>query len=236
MPPPRLTTIRCASFDTATPTSESPACARSREPRQLGWDLAEGSRCRLRRSHLMIRSDAALRGKRPILPSSCLVRPPPRNLPWRAPPGARPDPYRVWLSEIMLQQTTVATVGPYFDRFMARWPDLPRSPRPRSTRSCSSGKGPAITPAPAIFTPAPGRGRPPQWGLFPTRPRHCGLPGIGGYTAAAIAAIFGPQEAAIDGNVGRVIARSTAVREPFGRCRTRACGARPRRWCRRSGP
>ena len=47
-----------------------------------------------------------------------------RELPWRAPAGARPDPYRVWLSEIMLQQTTVATVGPYFDRFMARWPDV----------------------------------------------------------------------------------------------------------------
>src|SRR5271168_2379615 len=47
-----------------------------------------------------------------------------RVLPWRAPPGRRADPYRVWLSEIMLQQTTVASVGPYFDRFVARWPDI----------------------------------------------------------------------------------------------------------------
>src|SRR5579864_2741663 len=47
-----------------------------------------------------------------------------RDLPWRSPPGRRPDPYRVWLSEIMLQQTTVATVGHYFDRFVARWPDI----------------------------------------------------------------------------------------------------------------
>src|SRR5438045_9419270 len=47
-----------------------------------------------------------------------------RDLPWRAPPGRRPDPYRVWLSEIMLQQTTVPTVGPYFDRFVARFPDI----------------------------------------------------------------------------------------------------------------
>src|SRR6266545_4639747 len=47
-----------------------------------------------------------------------------RDLPWRAPPGQRPDPYLVWLSEIMLQQTTVVTVGPYFDRFVARWPDI----------------------------------------------------------------------------------------------------------------
>src|SRR5712672_2172756 len=47
-----------------------------------------------------------------------------RRLPWRPPAGVRPDPYRVWLSEIMLQQTTVKTVGPYFDRFVARWRDI----------------------------------------------------------------------------------------------------------------
>ena len=47
-----------------------------------------------------------------------------RSLPWRAPPGKRADPYRVWLSEIMLQQTTVVTVGPYFRDFLARWPTV----------------------------------------------------------------------------------------------------------------
>src|SRR6185437_1521477 len=47
-----------------------------------------------------------------------------RDLPWRAMPGQRPDPYRVWLSEIMLQQTTVPAVAPYFARFVARWPDV----------------------------------------------------------------------------------------------------------------
>jgi adenine-specific DNA glycosylase len=47
-----------------------------------------------------------------------------RHLPWRAPPGERADAYRVWLSEIMLQQTTVATVGPYFESFLARWPSI----------------------------------------------------------------------------------------------------------------
>ncbi|HEY6254281.1 MAG TPA: A/G-specific adenine glycosylase, partial [Xanthobacteraceae bacterium] len=47
-----------------------------------------------------------------------------RELPWRAAGGVTPDPYRVWLSEIMLQQTTVAAVAPYFDRFLARWPDV----------------------------------------------------------------------------------------------------------------
>ena len=47
-----------------------------------------------------------------------------RIMPWRAAPGRRSDPYRVWLSEIMLQQTTVVTVGPYFERFLARWPTI----------------------------------------------------------------------------------------------------------------
>src|ERR1700686_2392879 len=47
-----------------------------------------------------------------------------RRLPWRPPPGERADPYRVWLSEIMLQQTGVKTVGPYFEKFVTRWPDV----------------------------------------------------------------------------------------------------------------
>ena len=47
-----------------------------------------------------------------------------RDLPWRLPPGVRPDPYRVWISEIMLQQTTVAAVAPYFEAFVARWPGI----------------------------------------------------------------------------------------------------------------
>src|SRR5438105_9524447 len=47
-----------------------------------------------------------------------------RDLPWRAGPGEEPDAYRVWLSEIMLQQTTVSAVAPYFARFLARWPDV----------------------------------------------------------------------------------------------------------------
>ena len=55
-----------------------------------------------------------------------------RRLPWRAGPGERPAPYRVWLSEIMLQQTTVKAVGPYYAKFLARWPSVRRSPQPRS--------------------------------------------------------------------------------------------------------
>jgi len=140
-----------------------------------------------------------------------------RNLPWRAPPGMRPDPYRVWLSEIMLQQTTVATVWPYFDRFVARWPDvsalavasldevlqlwqgLGYYARARNLHACAR----------AVVAR--------HGGVFPGHPEALrALPGIGDYTAAAITAIaFDRREAAIDGNVERVIARLHAVREPL---------------------
>jgi A/G-specific adenine glycosylase len=140
-----------------------------------------------------------------------------RDLPWRAPPGVRPDPYRVWLSEIMLQQTTVATVGPYFDRFVARWPDirtlaaasldevlhlwqgLGYYARARNLHSCAR----------AIVERHGGR--------FPDQPQQLrALPGIGDYTAAAIAAIaFDRPIAAVDGNVERVVARLFAERAPL---------------------
>ena len=140
-----------------------------------------------------------------------------RNLPWRAPPGIHPDPYRIWLSEIMLQQTTVATVGPYFDRFVARWPDISALAaasldevlrlwqglgyyaRARNLHACAR----------AVVER--------HGGVFP---RESGalraLPGIGDYTAAAIAAIaFDRRGAAVDGNVERVVARLYGVQEPF---------------------
>src|SRR5579864_1305482 len=140
-----------------------------------------------------------------------------RDLPWRSPPGRRPDPYRVWLSEIMLQQTTVATVGPYFDRFVARWPSL-RSlaaasldevlhlwqglgyyARARNLHSCAR----------AVVER--------HGGHFPDDMRRLrALPGIGDYTAAAIAAIaFDRPLAAVDGNVERVVARLFAERAPL---------------------
>ena len=77
-----------------------------------------------------------------------------RRLPWRPPAGERADPYRVWLSEIMLQQTGVKTVGPYFEKFLARWPTSRRSAAPRATTCCGCGPGSAIIPAPAICMPA----------------------------------------------------------------------------------
>jgi A/G-specific adenine glycosylase len=138
-----------------------------------------------------------------------------RHLPWRAPPGERPDPYRVWLSEIMLQQTTVVTVGPYFDRFVARWPNvsllaaaaldevlhqwqgLGYYARARNLHACAR----------AVVERHAGRFPDDAAGLR-------ALPGIGDYTAAAVAAIaFDRREAAVDGNVERVVARLFAVGE-----------------------
>ncbi len=140
-----------------------------------------------------------------------------RDLPWRAPPGERQDPYRVWLSEIMLQQTTVATVAPYFDRFVARFPSLQGLAaasldevlhlwqglgyyaRARNLHSCAH----------AVVER--------HGGNFPDDPHELRrLPGIGEYTAAAIAAIgFDRRVAAVDGNVERVMARLFAERAPL---------------------
>ena len=128
-----------------------------------------------------------------------------RDLPWRAPPGARADPYRVWLSEIMLQQTTVAAVIPYFHRFLDRWPDLgafaaaPREEvlkewaglgyyaRARNLHACAG----------ALVAR--------HGGEIPRQESQLrALPGIGPYTAAAIAAIaFDAQAVPVDGNIER---------------------------------
>src|SRR5713101_6152307 len=138
-----------------------------------------------------------------------------RKLPWRPPAGERADPYRVWLSEIMLQQTGVKTVGPYFERFLARWPDvgaLARASlddvlrmwaglgyysRARNLHAC----------AVAVLRN--------HGGVFPDSEEGLrALPGIGPYTAAAIAAIaFGRRTLPVDGNIERVVSRLFAVEE-----------------------
>jgi A/G-specific adenine glycosylase len=140
-----------------------------------------------------------------------------RRLPWRPLAGQRADPYSVWLSEIMLQQTGVKTVGPYFEKFLARWPDvdaLGRAPlddvlrmwaglgyysRARNLHAC----------AVAV--------RRDHGGAFPdTEEGLRSLPGIGPYTAAAIAAIaFGRRTMPVDGNIERVVSRLFAVEEPL---------------------
>jgi A/G-specific adenine glycosylase len=138
-----------------------------------------------------------------------------RTLPWRAPKGERQDPYRVWLSEIMLQQTTVKAVGPYYARFLARWPTvkaLAAAPldevlkvwaglgyyaRARNLHACAR----------AVVER--------HGGHFPqSEAEWRTLPGIGGYTAAAIAAIaFDAPALPVDGNVERVVARLFAVED-----------------------
>jgi A/G-specific adenine glycosylase len=145
-----------------------------------------------------------------------------RDLPWRVSPGDRaaglvPDPYRVWLSEVMLQQTTVAAVKSYFERFTTLWPtveDLAAAPdaqvmgewaglgyyaRARNLLKCAR-------------VVAEDHG-----GAFPTtREGLLALPGIGPYTAAAISAIaYDAPEVVVDGNVERVMARVHDIRTPL---------------------
>ncbi len=140
-----------------------------------------------------------------------------RKLPWRALPGHRADPYHVWLSEIMLQQTTVKAVGPYYARFLAQWPDvhaLAAAPlddvlkawaglgyyaRARNLHACAR----------AVVERHDGK--------FPDNETALrDLPGIGAYTAAAVAAIaFDAKASPVDGNIERVIARLYAIETPL---------------------
>jgi len=145
-----------------------------------------------------------------------------RVLPWRAPAGQRTEPYQVWLSEIMLQQTTVAAVGPYFQRFLTRWPsveDLAAAPlddaltewaglgyyaRARNLHACAR----------AVVER--------HGGQFPAdRLALRALPGIGEYTSGAIVAIaFDIQAGAIDGNAERALARLYAIETPLPAAKT----------------
>ncbi len=145
-----------------------------------------------------------------------------RELPWRVAPadlakGKRPDAYRVWLSEVMLQQTQVETVKPYFTKFLEFWPDvsaLASAPqddvmkawaglgyysRARNLKKCAE----------IVATKLGGR--------FPeTRKELMDLPGIGDYTASAIAAIaFDNAVPVVDGNVERVVSRLAAIATPL---------------------
>lgn len=140
-----------------------------------------------------------------------------RRLPWRAEAGAASDPYRVWLSEIMLQQTTVKAAGPYFLRFLKTFPDvkaLGAAPldevlklwaglgyysRARNLHAC------------AVVVAEKHGGRFPD-----TEGELLALPGVGAYTAAAIASIaFGRKATVVDGNVERVVSRLFAVEQPM---------------------
>ncbi|PEQ12935.1 A/G-specific adenine glycosylase [Novosphingobium sp. PC22D] len=140
-----------------------------------------------------------------------------RALPWRSPPGAPPgDPYRVWLSEVMLQQTTVAAVKSYFAAFTRRWPtvaDLAAAPD-EEVMAAWAGLGyyARARNLLACAREVAGRG-----GRFPdTEEGLRALPGLGAYTAAAVAAIaFDRRAVVIDANVERVVARLFAIAEPL---------------------
>ncbi len=145
-----------------------------------------------------------------------------RDLPWRISPsaakrGVKPDPYYIWMSEVMLQQTTVAAVKAYFAKFIARWPtvkDLAEAQnedvmaawaglgyyaRARNLKKCAEA---------VAFQ---------HGGIFPdTEEGLRALPGIGDYTSAAVAAIaFNRPAAVMDGNVERVISRLYAIEAPL---------------------
>jgi A/G-specific adenine glycosylase len=145
-----------------------------------------------------------------------------RVLPWRALPGAPPpDPYRVWLSEVMLQQTTVAAVGPYFTRFTERWPSVTDLAAADDGEVMAAWAGLGYY-ARARNLLACARAVAARGGAFPNSEEGLrALPGLGAYTAAAVAAIaFGRRAVVVDANVERVIARRFAIGEALP-------GARP---------
>lgn len=140
-----------------------------------------------------------------------------RVMPWRAAKGRRADPYHVWLSEIMLQQTTVATVGPYFLKFVGRWPTVNALAAAKLDDVLAAWAGlgyyaRARNLHKCAITVANDHG-----GRFPqTIEGLLELPGIGPYTAAAIASIaFDRPAVAVDGNVERVVSRFFAIQEPL---------------------
>ena len=138
-----------------------------------------------------------------------------RALPWRSPPGSPPpDPYAVWLSEVMLQQTTVATVRPRFRRFLKRWPTIEALAGARQEDVLGEWAGLGYY-ARARNLHACARAVALLGGFPSTEAELRTLPGLGDYTAAAIAAIaFGERAVVVDTNVARVVARLHGIDRP----------------------
>ena len=146
-----------------------------------------------------------------------------RVLPWRSPPFTPPpDPYRVWLSEVMLQQTTVAAVIPYFQAFTARWPSfaaLAAAPQ-EDVMAAWAGLG-YYSRARNLVACAAVVARDHAGELPRTAAELRTLPGIGDYTSAAIASIaFGEATPVVDANVERVTARLFAIQTPLPAAKT----------------
>ncbi len=145
-----------------------------------------------------------------------------RALPWRVPPGQiragrRPDPYRVWLSEVMLQQTTVQAVIGYFGRFTRRWPDVRALAAAEEAEVMAEWAGLGYYARARNLVACARVVARDHGGIFPRdRDALRALPGIGEYTSAAIAAIaFGAAETVVDGNVERVVARLARIDTPL---------------------
>jgi A/G-specific adenine glycosylase len=172
----------------------------------------------IRNAHKMRGGD----GNRPVLLLAWYDRNR-RRLPWRALPGEAADPYRVWLSEIMLQQTTVKAVGPYFEKFLARWPDIDAMAKASLDDVLRMWAGLGYYSRARNLHACAVAVRRDHGGSFPdTEEGLRVLPGIGPYTAAAIAAIaFGRRIMPVDGNIERVVSRLFAMEEPLPKAKPR---------------
>ncbi|MFC5373582.1 A/G-specific adenine glycosylase [Brevundimonas faecalis] len=142
-----------------------------------------------------------------------------RSLPWRAPPGScqRTEPYRVWLSEVMLQQTTVPHAAPYFERFTARWPTVTDLAAVEDAELMAAWAGLGYYARARNLLACARAVAGTHGGVFPdTEAELLALPGVGAYTAAAVAAIaFDRPANVVDGNVERVMSRLFAVETPL---------------------
>jgi A/G-specific adenine glycosylase len=145
-----------------------------------------------------------------------------RTLPWRAAKGSRPDPYRVWLSEIMLQQTTVAAVAGYYRKFLARWPTVEALAAAKEDDVLAAWAGLGYYARARNLHAAARMVTREMGGKFPpTAEALRGLPGVGAYTAGAIAAIaYDERQAAMDANAERVIARLYGVETPLPKAKS----------------
>ncbi len=145
-----------------------------------------------------------------------------RHLPWRAEPGDRPDPYKVWLSEIMLQQTTVKAVLPRYALFFKAWPDVEALARADLGQVLAAWAGLGYYARARNLHACARTIVERHAGAFPSTEEELrALPGIGDYTAAAIAAIaFDRRASPVDGNIERVIARLFAVTTPLPEAKT----------------
>ena len=140
-----------------------------------------------------------------------------RVLPWRALAGHRPDPYHVWLSEIMLQQTTVAAAGPYFIKFIKKWPTIQALAKAKTDDVLAAWAGLGYYARARNLHKCAKVVANGLEGVFPEGQEELmELPGIGPYTAAAISSIaFNCEAVAVDGNVERVVSRFFAIEEPL---------------------